>query len=130
LPEGDLRGDNPVPVNVLIVDDDPSTRALLRLRLQLDERTECAGEAVNGRQAVEMAALLQPDVVILDVEMPVASGLAALPQIRAVAPNARVVIFAGSSNGVTVSAADAVFVKSADVLPNLLDAVAALGTPA
>jgi DNA-binding NarL/FixJ family response regulator len=77
-----------------------------------------------------MAALLQPDVVILDVEMPVASGLAALPQIRTVAPDARVVIFAGSANVVTVAAADAVFVKSADVLPNLLDAVAALGTPA
>jgi DNA-binding NarL/FixJ family response regulator len=119
-----------VPVNVLVVDDDPSTRALLRLRLQLDERTECAGEAVNGRQAVEMAALLQPDVVILDVDMPVASGLAALPQIRSVAPDARVIIFAGSANGLTVSAADAVFVKSGDVLPNLLDAVAALGAPA
>lgn len=119
-----------MPVNVLVVDDDPSTRALLRLRLQLDERTECAGEAVNGRQAVEMAAMLQPDVVILDVEMPVASGLAALPQIRAVAPNTRVVIFAGSSVSMTVAAADAVFVKSGDVLPNLLDAVAALGAPA
>ena len=119
-----------MPVNVLVVDDDASTRALLRLRLQLDERTECAGEAVNGRQAVEMAALLQPDVVIRDVNMPVASGLAALPQIRTVAPQTRVVIFAGSSNGVTVSGADAVFVKSGDVLPNLLDAVAALGASA
>jgi DNA-binding NarL/FixJ family response regulator len=117
-----------VPVNVLVVDDDPSTRALLRLRLQLDERTECAGEAVNGRQAVEMAALLQPDVVILDVDMPVASGLAALPQIRTVAPNTRVIIFAGSTNSISVSAADAVFVKSGDVLPNLLDAVASLGS--
>jgi DNA-binding NarL/FixJ family response regulator len=119
-----------VTVNVLVVDDDASTRALLRLRLQLDERTECAGEAVNGRQAVEMAALLQPDVVILDVDMPVASGLAALPQIRVVAPHARVIIFAGSSNGLTVAAADAVFVKSGDVLANLLDAVAALGSTA
>lgn len=119
-----------MPVNVLVVDDDPSTRALLRLRLQLDERTECAGEAVNGRQAVEMAAMLQPDVVILDVDMPVASGLSALPQIRTVAPLARVIIFAGSSNSVTVAAADAVFVKSADVLPSLLDAVATLGTNA
>lgn len=117
-----------MPVNVLVVDDDPSTRALLRLRLQLDERTECAGEAVNGRQAVEMAALLQPDVVILDVDMPVASGLTVLPQIRAVAPRSRVVIFAGATNGVTLTAADAVFVKSADVLPSLLDAVAALGS--
>ena len=117
-------------VNVLVVDDDASTRALLRLRLQLDERTECAGEAVNGRQAVEMAAMLQPDVVILDVEMPVASGLAALPQIRAVAPHARVIIFAGAANGLTVSAADAVFVKSGDVLPSLLDAIAALGASA
>ena len=119
-----------MPVNVLVVDDDPSTRALLRVRLQLDERTECAGEAVNGRQAVEMAAMLQPDVVILDVEMPIASGLAALPQIRAVAPDARVIIFAGSSTSVSVAAADAVFVKSGDVLPSLIDAVAALGTPA
>lgn len=119
-----------MPVHVLVVDDDPSTRALLRLRLQLDERTECAGEAVNGRQAVEMAALLQPDVVILDVNMPEASGLAALPQIRTVAPSARVVIFAGTTNGVTLTAADAVFVKSGDVLPNLLDVVAALGQSA
>jgi DNA-binding NarL/FixJ family response regulator len=115
-----------VAVHVLVVDDDPSTRALLRLRLQLDDRMECAGEAVNGRQAVEMAALLQPDVVILDVDMPEASGLAALPQIRAVAPRTRVVIFAGTTTGVTLTAADAVFVKSGDVLPSLLDAVAAL----
>lgn len=114
-------------VHVLVVDDDSSTRALLRLRLQLDERTECAGEAVNGRQAVEMAALLQPDVVILDVNLPGASGLSVLPQIRAVAPRTHVVIFAGTTAGVSLSDADAVFVKSGDVLPALLDAVAGLG---
>jgi DNA-binding NarL/FixJ family response regulator len=70
-------------------------RRLLRLILALNPDLEVVGEARNGNEAVLQAAALQPDVILLDLSMPVRSGLDALPEIRIVAPTSAVIAFTG-----------------------------------
>ena len=67
---------------VLIVDDMPQVRQDLRLLLQLTSELEVVGEAANGQEAIRQAELLHPDVVIMDVEMPILDGLQATLQIK------------------------------------------------
>lgn len=62
-------------MNVLIVDDEPPARSRLRQLLEEDGVHRVVGEAGNGRQALEMAAALQPDVVLLDISMPGLNGI-------------------------------------------------------
>jgi two-component system, LytTR family, response regulator AlgR len=62
-------------VNVLIVDDEPPARSRLRQLLEEDGAHRVVGEAANGRQALQMAADLAPDVVLLDISMPGLNGI-------------------------------------------------------
>lgn len=59
---------------VLVVDDEPDLRLMLRLALRRDARFEVCGEAENGEVAVQMATRLQPDIILLDLMMPVMDG--------------------------------------------------------
>lgn len=86
------------PPTVLIVDDSSMMRLLLS-RLVESDRTgdggacwHVAGTAANGREAIAQARGLQPDLCLLDLEMPVLGGLDALPAIRAVSRAAIVVV--------------------------------------
>lgn len=84
-------------IRVLIVDDHAVVRQGLRTFLELQDEPgapalEVAGEAANGAQAVEQARRLQPDVVLLDLVMPVMGGIEATPAIIAACPRARVII--------------------------------------
>ena len=83
----------PPTAPVLLVDDVVEIRYLLRILLANVTRCHVAGEAENGREAIALAESIQPAVVILDVRMPQLSGLDALPEIRAVAPNAKVIVY-------------------------------------
>lgn len=85
----------PRPIRVLLADDTASVRLLLRGTLEASRAFEVVGEAGDGAQAVEMAAALQPDMVLLDLAMPVLGGMEAIPQIRLRAPDARVVVVSG-----------------------------------
>lgn len=85
----------PRPIRVLLADDTASVRMLLRGTLESSRDFEVVGEAGDGAQAVEMAAALQPDMVLLDLAMPVLGGMEAIPQIRNCAPGARVVVVSG-----------------------------------
>jgi DNA-binding LytR/AlgR family response regulator len=64
----------PRPIGTLIVDDEPIARRLLREELDLIAGISIVGEAENGREALEKIGKLQPDLVFLDLEMPVMSG--------------------------------------------------------
>ncbi|WP_372399092.1 response regulator [Azospirillum sp. HJ39] len=95
-----------LPPSVLIVDDSSMMRVLLSKLVNGDREKdgdgpeECggaarwrlAGTAANGREAIERARALQPDLCLLDLEMPVLGGLDALPAIRAVSRAAVVVV--------------------------------------
>jgi DNA-binding NarL/FixJ family response regulator len=79
-------------VRVLLVDDDDLMRAGLRAVLSSDATIEVAGEAGDGRFAVERARALRPDVVLMDVRMPGLDGIAATRELLAAAPDARVLM--------------------------------------
>jgi DNA-binding NarL/FixJ family response regulator len=64
-------------IRVLLVDDEPAIRRGLRMRLMLEPEIVIVGEAANGAAAIEMARLVRPDVVVMDVRMPVMDGIAA-----------------------------------------------------
>jgi DNA-binding NarL/FixJ family response regulator len=80
------------PIGVLIVDDDDLMRAGLRAVLSSDDTLRVVGEAGDGREAVERARALRPDVVLMDVRMPGMDGIEATRQLLAQAPGRRVVI--------------------------------------
>jgi len=93
LPLGDDQGvDRKKPIRILIADDHEAVRRGLRSAL-LGAGWQVCGEASNGREAIAKAMELHPDLVILDVSMPLMGGLEAAPQILRSEPNAKVVIF-------------------------------------
>ncbi|MDX1665394.1 MAG: response regulator transcription factor [Candidatus Promineifilaceae bacterium] len=78
-------------VRVLLADDHSVVRQGLRMFLALDEEIEVVGEATNGAEAVRLAAQLEPDVVLMDMLMPVMDGLQATTAIRQQLPDVEVV---------------------------------------
>jgi len=84
----------PRPIRVAIVDDTEDLRFLLRHALERGGM-EVVAEAGNGLEGIEVARETQPDVVLLDLAMPVLDGRAALPQIRVQAPTSRIIVLSG-----------------------------------
>jgi CheY-like chemotaxis protein len=80
------------PARILIADDHEAVRRGLRSALS-SAGWEVCGDVVNGKEAVAKAAELKPDLIILDISMPVMGGLDAARLIRAADPNAKIVIF-------------------------------------
>ncbi|MEP3049052.1 MAG: response regulator transcription factor [Roseibium sp.] len=80
------------PIRILLADDHELVRDGIRARLQKVPELEVVGEASNGREALELATTLQPDVLLMDVSMPVMNGLEAATEIRKAQPNIAVLI--------------------------------------
>jgi DNA-binding NarL/FixJ family response regulator len=80
------------PVRVVLVDDHGIVREGLRQVLTSDGAFDVVGEASNGEQALDVAARVQPDVILLDITMPGESGLVVAQKLRALVPNARVLM--------------------------------------
>src|SRR5436305_761121 len=80
------------PARLVVVDDSRDIRLLLRLSVEQRTDVEVVAEADNGEQAIALVGALRPDLVILDVEMPVLDGISALPKLREVSPDTRVVM--------------------------------------
>ncbi|MFL6173112.1 MAG: PAS domain S-box protein, partial [Marmoricola sp.] len=81
--------------SIVIVDDSSDVRSLIEMQLRLDGSFEVLAEGANGLEAVKLAVEHQPDLMLLDVSMPVVDGLEALPQVLAASPRTRVVMFSG-----------------------------------
>jgi DNA-binding NarL/FixJ family response regulator len=106
LPTSDLDQAAPLPADapgraapiypVLLVDDRPELRALLRTRLGFERDIEVVGEASNGEEAIRLAKVLSPSAVVLDLEMPVMRGDEAIPMLRKVAPGMGILLFTGT----------------------------------
>jgi DNA-binding NarL/FixJ family response regulator len=78
---------------ILIADDHEIIRQGIRMILQVRPGWEICGEAQDGRQAIQLAKELSPDVIILDVSMPVLGGLVAADDILGVNPKIKILIF-------------------------------------
>ena len=81
-----------MPRRILIVDDSPVIRRAVRSWIQYKTEWEVCGEVDDGRTAVDLVEQLNPDTVILDVAMPVMSGLQAADEIVARAPQTQIVL--------------------------------------
>lgn len=108
-----------VPLRILLADDHVPFRNVLASVLALEEGFEVVGVAGDGVEAVELARQLEPDVILMDIAMPVMSGLAATRQICDERPDARVIIFTASETRNTMFAA--VASGAAGCLPKKVD---------
>lgn len=79
-------------ISVLIADDHTIVRSGVRLLLESESDIEVIGEALNGREALELAESLQPDIVLMDITMPVMDGLEATRKIKARFPNINILV--------------------------------------
>jgi two-component system, NarL family, response regulator LiaR len=87
---------NVPPVRVLIADDHRLFAESLGLTLEIDDRVELVGTAGNGKEAVRLAQELCPDVVLMDLEMPVLDGIDATREVRRALPECQVVVLTAS----------------------------------
>jgi CheY-like chemotaxis protein len=121
------RADPGRPFRVVVVDDTDDVRLLFTMALQIDGRFEVAGEARDGREGVDVCRSVQPDGVLLDVMMPVLDGLAALPELRAACPSARIVMLSANDQADIVDRAMAAgadeWVTKASSLDRALEAL-------
>jgi DNA-binding NarL/FixJ family response regulator len=118
-------------MRILIADDHEIVRRVLRLMIETRPNVEVI-EAVNGRDAVDKAAALSPDVVILDVFMPVLTGSAAAKEIKALLPAVPILLLSMYDEDQLVDELCAVdvqgFIQKIDVMSKLtlaLDSVQA-----
>jgi len=114
-------------IRVLVVDDDPLFREAISALLERQEGICVVGFAVNGEEAVEQAALLHPDVVTMDVDMPIMDGVEATRWISEALPDVRVLLVSASiyaERADTARAAGAVgYITKSHVSETLVDAI-------
>jgi DNA-binding NarL/FixJ family response regulator len=117
---------------ILIVDDVPQVRRELRTLLPLLDAIDIVGEAGNGQEAIELATTLQPDVILMDVEMPIMDGVAATRSIKQQHPQCRVVILSIHTNEAVRTRARSAgaddFVDKGAPLATLLQAIQTIST--
>jgi DNA-binding NarL/FixJ family response regulator len=92
-------------IRVLIVDDEVPFTEMVRALLEVEQGIEVVGAAADGKQAVKLALQLAPDVIVMDISMPVMDGLDATREIREQDPTANVLILTGSLNTAEVDRA-------------------------
>lgn len=92
-------------IRVLIADDHDLVRESVRAILVNEKDFEVVATAQNGREAVELSAELHPDVVVMDISMPVLDGIRSTAQIRSSDPNIHVVILSMHVNAALVQQA-------------------------
>jgi len=92
-------------ITVLLAEDHTIVREGFRSMLELEEDLEVAGEAQDGRQAVALAKKLRPDVVLMDIAMPLLNGLEATRQVHQAVPGAKVLMLSAHSDDAYVKTA-------------------------
>ena len=109
--------------SVLVVDDNPVVRIALAAALDAEPGLEVAGVAGDGQMAVYLAEDVRPDLVVLDHVMPRVTGLAALPELRRLLPDARIVMWTSARHlreEVFAAGGDA-FLDKTEPIDGLLD---------
>ena len=88
---------NPANVSVLIIDDNDVSRSMLR-HILISEKYRVVGEAGNGHLGLEIAERLKPDIICLDINMPVPNGIEVLRQVKASLPQTEVLMVTGNND--------------------------------
>lgn len=86
------------PLNILIADDHPLIRKIVRATLKREPRFNVVGEAENGLEAVQKSEELRPDVLLLDITMPVLNGFEAARRLRERLPELRIIILSADAD--------------------------------
>jgi len=87
-----------VPKRILIVDDLPQMRKLIRAYLEEEREFSVCGEAIDGLDAIDKAQNLKPDLIILDASMPRLNGIEAAPKLKKLLPETRIILFTFHEN--------------------------------
>ncbi len=103
-------------IRVLVVEDSATMRAHLRQVLASDPEIELVGEAENGKQGIELCQQLHPDIITLDMMMPLMSGLAVTEYIMAHSPSPILIVSASTERGELFRTYDALAAGAVDVL--------------
>ena len=98
---------------ILIVDDNPNIRHLLRVYVETQTSFKICGEAGHGVEAIEKARQLQPDLVLIDLSMPVLGGAEAASVLKATLPGIKIILFSMHMENVPRSLAAAIGVDLA-----------------
>jgi two-component system chemotaxis response regulator CheB len=104
------------PIKVLVVDDSAFMRGVLVRKVESDSRFTVIGTAANGREAVEKVLALKPDVVTLDVDMPVMNGIEALKEIIRLSQSAVLMVSARTEAGAAITL-EALSLGAVDFIP-------------
>jgi DNA-binding NarL/FixJ family response regulator len=117
----------PDGIRVLIADDHRLFGQALEAILATDERLEVVGHAEDGSVAVVLALSVQPEVILMDISMPIMNGFQATKQIRKQLPQARVLMLTGSNSRIDVDrareAGAAGYVTKDRIAAELIDAI-------
>ena len=118
-------------IRTLVVDDFASFRRRVCWMLEESREVRVVGEAVDGADAVQKAVELQPDLIVLDSDLPKLSGIEAARQIRKIAPKSKILFLSQDSNPEVVQDAFGLgargYVTKSDAARELLTAVKAVG---
>lgn len=101
-----------IPKRILLVDDNPLTRQLVRLFIEARPGYEVCGEAADGLEGVEKGGELKPDLIVLDFVMPRANGLQTAAILREVVPNTPIILLTIYKDAIPVPVARAAGVTS------------------
>ncbi len=126
LPSGQIG----TSLRILIVDDHEAVRAGVRVALEKREGVEVCGEAGNGREALDKIRALKPDVVILDITMPVLDGFSTAREINKILPGVAILLLSmhESQNMINVAKSSGArgYVAKSDGIATLVRALDAL----
>jgi len=93
---------SPTRTRILLVDDHPLLRTALREVIEREPDLEVVGEAGDGKQAIQMSEALKPDIIIMDISMPVMDGVTATKRIKAAQPLTAILILTVHTDVVTI----------------------------
>jgi DNA-binding NarL/FixJ family response regulator len=114
-------------IRILLVDDQATVREGLKMRFALEPDLQVIGEAGNGLEALAAAHSLAPDVIVMDVEMPVMDGVTAAQQLQTALPHIGIVMLSIHGDAETRAwaqeAGAATFVEKEGAVENLLEAI-------
>jgi DNA-binding NarL/FixJ family response regulator len=123
----EAAANEPDRIRVLIADDHRLFGQALEAILATDDRLEVVGHAGDGSEAVQLALSVKPEVILMDISMPIMDGFQATKQIRKQRPHARILMLTGSNSRVDVDrareAGAAGYVTKNRIAAELIDAI-------